>query len=67
MKIIKRYIITYISFYYIFFIALLFSFLDDCIQISQILNCRQKPSNGEYLMDMFLYSFVILVVMISII
>ena len=36
MKIIKRYIITYISLYYISFVVLLFSFVYDFVQISQV-------------------------------
>ena len=66
MKIAIYWIIDYRSLYYISFILFFFSFISDCIQISQILNVRQKQSNYECLMGMFSYSFVILVVMIGI-
>ena len=54
MKIAIYWIIDYISLYYISFILFFFSFISDCIQISQILNVRQKQSNGECLMGMFM-------------
>ena len=54
MKTIKCYIITYISFYYISFVAFFFSFVDECIQISQLQTVSQKQSNGNASWDVYI-------------
>ena len=65
MKIAIYWIIDYISLYYISFILFFFSFISDCIQISQILNSVKSKATVNASVGMFSYSFVVLVVMIG--
>ena len=57
MKTIKCYIITYISFYYISFVAFFFSFVDECIQISQIRHSVKNKATVNVSWVCFIYSY----------
>ena len=58
---------NYISLYYISFILFFFSFISDCVQISQILltSVKNKATVNVSWVCLW-YSFVVLIVMIGI-